>query len=62
MTLLIIAEPQTIVTIVILEIIGSFAVLLVLEPLAFVLLAIEERICTKTLTFTFYIFALIPLP
>ena len=51
MTVLIVAEPEAFVAVVVGEIIHAFAMLLVLEPFALVFLAIEEGVGTETLTF-----------
>ena len=53
-TLLIVGKPHTLIPVVIHKIIGSAAVLLVLEPLPHILFSIVKRICPVPLAFTDY--------
>ena len=56
MTLLFVTIPQAYIFIIVIEVEGSLAVLMVLQPLTLVLLTIVERIDAKTLTLTLDIF------
>ena len=57
MTLLIVTIPQAYISVVVLEIKCSLAVLMVLKPFAFVFLAVEEGIDTKALALALHIYA-----
>jgi hypothetical protein len=55
MTMLIVTEPQTIIAVIVGEVVYTSAVLLVLEPLAFISLTVEEGVDTVALTLSAFI-------
>ena len=59
MALLVVTEPQPIVTVIVREIINTMTMLLVLEPLAFILLTISKGIDAISLTTPLVVFAFI---
>ena len=62
MTMLVIAEPEAYIFVVVLEIVGAFTMLLVLHPLSLILFAITEGINAITFALTFHIRAFVGIP
>ena len=62
MILLIIAIPKAHVLVVVLEIIGATPVLLILQPLAFILLAISKGVDAVALALALDVVALVNIP
>ena len=60
--MLVVAPPQTVVAVVVGKVVDARAVLLVIEPLAFIFLAVEESVGAETLTTPLMVFTFVKVP